>query len=134
MFDACIIELKQLIAGLDPAKIHELWQISSINRKSKHFIVLYDNSMHLCTCLILINRDPIFLQQCLFLQLQNFILGLYHNVGILMHQNSKLSTIPAISILSDNEYCIVEHVGELDFSHLESICGHYIFTKKFVKK
>ena len=56
MFDACIIELKQLIAGLDPAKIHELWQISSNNRKSKHFIVLYDNSMHLCTCLILINR------------------------------------------------------------------------------
>ncbi len=57
MFDACVIKLTQLIVDLDPTRIRELWHISSINKKSKHFIILYDNAMHMCTCLILINHD-----------------------------------------------------------------------------
>ncbi|CAB4425493.1 unnamed protein product [Rhizophagus irregularis] len=56
MFDACVIELKQLIADLDMKRITELWRISSIDRKSEHFIILYDDAAHLCTCLTLINR------------------------------------------------------------------------------
>ncbi|PKC50082.1 hypothetical protein RhiirA1_487463 [Rhizophagus irregularis] len=55
MFDACVIELKQLIADLDMKRITELWRISSIDRKSEHFIILYDDAAHLCTCLTLIN-------------------------------------------------------------------------------
>ena len=47
MFDACVIELDQLIADLDPSRIHELWHVSSIDKKSEHFIVLYDNAAHL---------------------------------------------------------------------------------------
>ena len=56
MFDACVIEFAQLIAGLDSTRINEIWHISSIDKKSKHFIVLYDDAMHLCTCLTLINH------------------------------------------------------------------------------
>lgn len=55
MFDACVIELKQLITDLDMKRITELWRISSIDRKSKYFIILYDDAAHLCTCLTLIN-------------------------------------------------------------------------------
>ncbi|RHZ51694.1 hypothetical protein Glove_475g15 [Diversispora epigaea] len=47
MFDTYVIELDQLIRGLDLARIRELWHVSSIDRKSKHFIVLYDNAAHL---------------------------------------------------------------------------------------
>ncbi len=60
MFDACVIKLEQLVIGLDTEKITELWHISSIDRKSQHFIVLYDNARYLCTCLTLINRDLVY--------------------------------------------------------------------------
>jgi len=37
-------------------KITKLWYISSIDKKSQHFIVLYGNTGHLYTCLMLINH------------------------------------------------------------------------------
>ncbi|CAG8474251.1 14113_t:CDS:2 [Cetraspora pellucida] len=49
MFDVNIIELNQLIDSLDRTKIYELWHISSIDQKSIHFIVLYENNIYLFT-------------------------------------------------------------------------------------
>ena len=37
MFDSFVVELAQLIAGLDQTRIHEIWHVISIDKKSKHF-------------------------------------------------------------------------------------------------
>ena len=137
MFDACVIELAQLIVDLDPTRIRELWRISSINKKSKHFIVLYDNAMHLCTCLTLINHGLVcrhFFATMLVSSIAKFHIGLlprrwYTNVSV-MEADSTLSNVPAISLLSNNGFGTVEHAVELDFSYLESIRGCHVFTKE----
>ncbi|CAG8587269.1 4433_t:CDS:2 [Gigaspora rosea] len=56
MFYAFVIELEELICDLDHMRIREIWKVSSIDMKSQHFVVLYDEATHLCTCLTLINR------------------------------------------------------------------------------
>ena len=137
MFDACIIELAQLIEDLDPTRIHELWRISSIDKKSKHFIVLYDNTMHLCICLTLINHGLVyrhFFATMLVSSIAKFHIGLlpwrwYTNVSVIK-ADSVLSNVPAISLVSNNEFGTVEHAVELDFSYLESIRGCHVFTKE----
>ncbi|CAB4492900.1 unnamed protein product [Rhizophagus irregularis] len=106
MFDACVIELKQLIADLDMKRITELWRISSIDRKSEHFIILYDDAAHLCTCLTLINCD-----------------------ALIMEGNSAFLNEPALSVCSNDKYDTIEYIMQMDFLHLESICGSYVFTE-----
>ncbi|CAB5195400.1 unnamed protein product [Rhizophagus irregularis] len=77
MFDACVIELAQLIADLDLTRINELW---------------------------LMEMDLIF------------------------------SHTPAISVISDNEFGMVEYMVEVDLSHLENIRGHHVFTKEICQE
>ncbi|CAG8515177.1 16230_t:CDS:2 [Funneliformis mosseae] len=113
MFDICVIELAQLIVDLDPTRIRELWCISSINKKSKHFIVLYDNTMHLCICLTLINHGLVchhFFAIMLVSSIAKFHIGLlpqrwYTNV-LVIEADSTLSNVPAISLLSNNGFAI----------------------------
>jgi len=137
MFDACVIELKQLIADLDQTRICEIWRISSMDKKSKHFIILYNDTMHLCTCLTLINHGLVcrhFFATMLVSSIAKFHIGLlprrwYTNVSV-MEADSTLSNVPAISLLSNNGFGTVEHAVELDFSYLESIRGCHVFTKE----
>ena len=51
-----------------------------------------------------------------------------------MEADSTLSCIPAISVASNNEFGAVEHVVEVNLSHLESIHGHHVFTKEVYHK
>lgn len=60
MFDVCVIELDKLIIDINSERIHELWYITSINKTSEYFIVLYNNAAYLCTCLTLINRGLVY--------------------------------------------------------------------------
>ncbi|CAG8724192.1 1521_t:CDS:2, partial [Rhizophagus irregularis] len=141
MFDACVIELAQLIADLDLTRINELWRVSSINKKSKHFIVLYDNTMHLCTCLTLISHGLVcrhFFAVMLVSSISKFHIGLiprrwYTNAKVMEMDLIFLHT-PAISVISDNEFGTVEYMVEVDLSHLENIRGHHIFTKEICQE
>ncbi|CAG8697934.1 6021_t:CDS:2 [Funneliformis mosseae] len=141
MFDACVIELAQLIIDLDLTRIRELWRISSINKKSKHFIVLYDNAMHLCTCLILINHGLVcrhFFATMLVSSIAKFHIRLlpqhwYTNISVI-EADSTLSNVLAISLLSNNGFSIVKHAVELDFSYLESIRRCHVFIKKIYQE
>ena len=137
MFDACVIELQQLIAGLDQTRICELWHVSSIDRKSMHFVVLFDDTMHLCTCLTLINRGLVcrhFFATMLVFSLAKFHVGLvprrwYTNTSVIEADVALLNT-PAISVLSNDGFGAIEHVIHIDLSHLESIHGRHVFTKE----
>src|SRR5438876_1435985 len=137
MFDSFVVELAQLIAGLDQTRIHEIWRVISIDKKSKHFIVLYDDTMHLCTCLTLINHGLVcrhFFAIMLVSSIAKFHIGLvprrWFTDASVMEADSTLSCIPAISVASDNEFGAVEHIVEVNLSHLEGIRGHHVFTKE----
>jgi hypothetical protein len=137
MFDACVIELDQLIMNLDPARIRELWHVSSIDKKSEHFVVLYDNAAHLCTCLTLINRGLVcrhFFATMLISPIAKFHIRLvpqrWYMDSSIMEEDSSLHSEPMISATSDQEFGTVEHATKVDFSHLENIRGHYVFTKE----
>ena len=141
MFDAYVIELKHLIVDLDLARIHELWHVSSINKKSQHFVVLYDNTMHLCTCLTLINRVLIchhFFATMLVSLATKFHIRLipqrwYTNISI-MEADLILSNEPAILVVSDDKFDTVEHIVEIDLSFLESIRRCHVFTKEICQE
>ena len=47
MFDSLLTELKELTASLDASRIHEVWRVWSIDRKSFHHVVLFDETCHL---------------------------------------------------------------------------------------
>ena len=134
MFDACVIELEHLILGLDTEKITELWRVSSIDKKSQHFIVLYNNAEHLCTCLTLINRGFVcrhFFALMLTSPNAKFHIALisqrWYTDALIMEGNSTHLNEPVISAISNDT---VEYIMEMDFSHLESIRGCYVFTKE----
>jgi hypothetical protein len=137
MFDACVIELEHLIIGLDAEKITELWQVSSIDKKSHYFIVLYNNTEHLCTCLTLINRGFVchhFFALILSSPNAKFYIALisqhWYTDALIMKGNSAHLNEPVISTVSNEEFSTVEYIMEVDFSHLENIRGCYIFTKE----
>ncbi|RIB20942.1 hypothetical protein C2G38_2034806 [Gigaspora rosea] len=54
LFGTSLIEFEYLIVEIGLPRIHEIWSVYFIDKKSKNFIVLYDNAAHLCTCLTLI--------------------------------------------------------------------------------
>src|SRR6185312_13781979 len=56
MFDCLLIEVKELTANIDSSEIHEVWQVLSIDRQSLHYIVLFNEACHLCTCLTLLSH------------------------------------------------------------------------------
>src|SRR6185436_15332527 len=136
MFDAYVIELDQLIMGLDLARIRELWHVSSIDRKSKHFVILYDNAAHLCTCLTLINRGLVcrhFFAIMLISPIAKFHIQLvpqrWYTDSSVMEENPSFHHDPTVSAILGQEFGTVE-VSDVNFSHLETIRDNYVFTKE----
>jgi len=135
MFDACVIELDNLIMDLERERIHEIWRVISINKKSEHFIVLYDNSAHLCTCLTLINRGLVcrhFFAVMLISPTAKFHIGLVPQrwyTDSIMEADPSFHHEPTISTATGEEFGTVEHAIEINFLHLETIWGNYVFTK-----
>src|SRR5260364_346044 len=132
MFDANIIKLEELIVGIDFSRIHEIWRVYTIDNKSVHFVILYDNSAHLCTCLTLINRGLVcqhFFAIMLVSEIakfhiklipQRWYLNIFQNISIFENEL-------AIILALDKELNTFEDAVQIDFSHLESIHGNHIF-------
>src|SRR4051794_13447632 len=60
-----------------------------------------------------------------------FSIAKFH-IGLILRRwytDASLSSVPAISVASDNEFGIVEHIVEVNLSHLEGR-GHHVFTKE----
>jgi hypothetical protein len=136
MFDACVIELDKLIMGINPERIDELWRITSINKTSEHFVILYDNAAHLCTCLTLINRGLVcrhFFAVMLVSSTAKFNIRLVPQrwyTDSIMEEDPCFQDEKTISAISGQEFGTVEHDIEVNFSHLETIRGNYVFTKE----
>jgi hypothetical protein len=142
MFDASVIELEQLITGLDKERIHEVWHVFSLDQKSKHFIVLYDEAAHLCTCLTLINRGIVcrhFFATMLSSMTAKFHIALvsqrWYTETSMTTVSSTLKNEPAIAAVSNKEVGMFEYDMEVtNFTFLENLRGQHIFTKEICQE
>jgi hypothetical protein len=50
--------------------------------------------------------------------------------ALIMEGISAFLSKPAISVCSDDKFDTVEYVMQMDFLHLVSICGSYVFTEE----
>lgn len=104
---------------------------SSIDKESQHFIVLYSNIGHLCTCLTLINRGLVF---CHFFALMlsspnaKFHIALisqcwYTDILIMEGSSMQLSKPVILPAISNDEFGTFEYVmeTETDLLFLENI-------------
>jgi hypothetical protein len=58
------------------------------------------------------------------------ILQHWYADALIMEGNSAFLSEPAISVYSDDKFDTVEYVIQMDFLHLESIRGNYVFTEE----
>ncbi|CAB5373667.1 unnamed protein product [Rhizophagus irregularis] len=49
--------------------------------------------------------------------------------ALIMEGNSAFLNEPALSVCSNDKYDTIEYIMQMDFLHLESICGSYVFTE-----
>jgi len=55
-YKSMLSNLDSLITFIDQNSIHEVWHISTIEQNKEHFVVLYGNANHLCTCMYFVTR------------------------------------------------------------------------------
>ncbi|CAB5362544.1 unnamed protein product [Rhizophagus irregularis] len=49
-YESVLSNLASLITYIDQESIHEVWHVSTIEQNKEHFVVVYGNANHLCTC------------------------------------------------------------------------------------
>ncbi len=55
-YKSMLSNLDSLITFIDQNSIHEVWHVSTIEQNKEHFVVLYGNANHLCTCMYFVTR------------------------------------------------------------------------------
>ncbi|PKY34329.1 hypothetical protein RhiirB3_395477 [Rhizophagus irregularis] len=55
-YESKLLNLHSLFSYLNHAVIHEVWSVTTIEQNKEHFVVLYGNTNHLCTCMWLVTR------------------------------------------------------------------------------
>ncbi|RGB27739.1 hypothetical protein C1646_673756 [Rhizophagus diaphanus] len=55
-YESKLSNLRFLFSYLDHAVIHEIWSVTTIKQNKEHFVVLYGNTNHLCTCIWQLGR------------------------------------------------------------------------------
>ncbi len=51
-----ISSLESLTIYVNKTSIHEIWHITTIKHNKEHFVIIYENANHLCTCMSLITK------------------------------------------------------------------------------
>ncbi|CAB5186867.1 unnamed protein product [Rhizophagus irregularis] len=55
-YESKLSNLRSLILYLGHTVIQEVWSVTTIEKNKEHFVVLYGNANHLCTCMWLVTR------------------------------------------------------------------------------
>src|SRR2546423_13601119 len=55
-YESIMSNLNTLIKYIDQASIHEVWCVATIEQNKDHYLVIYGNANHLCTCMLLITK------------------------------------------------------------------------------
>ncbi|CAG8635878.1 9411_t:CDS:1 [Cetraspora pellucida] len=134
LYDKTLIELTEVVDGIGDIK--ELWIVSCIDQQKHHFIVLFGNASHLCTCLTLVNCGIIchhFFAILLESEIAQFHIGILAKCWFnnrVMLKNDDYSNKRAISIRSGRKFGAFENDVQVDFSLIDLIRGQCVFTSK----
>jgi len=137
-FDSLLIEVKELIGSLKTANIHEIWKVWSIDKSSLHYVVLFDEVSHLCTCLTLISHGLIcrhFFCIMTSSSQARFHIGLipsrWYSDKAISNFEKTLAEETAISCVSEKEFGSFEHTitTSSQFEHINQIRSCHVFTK-----
>src|SRR5277367_5618593 len=132
-YESKISNLRSLIRYLDQAIIHEIWSVTTIEQNKEHFVILYGNGNHLCTCMLLVTKGLVcrhFFSVMLSSDKAMFHVGLiptrwYHEIL------SSSQEEPAITICSDicRDKPVYEHQIRTNFNLLNEIHHMHLFLE-----
>jgi len=55
-YESMLSDLNTLATYINQTSIHEIWCVTTIEQNKKHFVIVYGNANHLCTCMYLITK------------------------------------------------------------------------------
>jgi hypothetical protein len=135
-YESKLSNLCTLISYFDHTIIHEVWIITTIEKNEEHFVVLYGNANHLCTCMWLVTRGLVF--QHFFSVMFNSDLAMFH-IGLISARRyndifSSTQEELAIAICSkknasDDDKLVYEHRLKVNFDMTNEICHMQLFSE-----
>jgi hypothetical protein len=139
-YESILSNLASLITYIDQDSIHEVWHVSTIEQDKEHFVVVYGNANHLCTCMYLVTRGIVcrhFFSVMLASNKAMFHVGLIPNRWYIdiTYESQKEAAIIVCNkkLASDDSEVVYEHQIETNFDMLNEIRHIQVFSET-VKK
>ena len=135
-YESKLSNLYSLISYLDRAVIHEVWSVTTIEQNKEHFVVLYGNANHLCTCMWLVTRGLIC--RHFFSVMFNSKMAMFH-IGLIPSrwysdifsstQEELAITVCGKKYASDDGKIVHEHQIRTNFDVLNEIRHTQLFSE-----
>ena len=133
-YESVVSNLDTLIKYIDQASIHEVWRVTTIEQNKEHFLVIYGNANHLCTCMLLVTKGLVcrhFFSVMLSSEKAMFHIGLiparwYVNEIICTFQEEAAITVCS---KKDGGKSVYEHKIKIDFDMLNEIRNTQVFSE-----
>jgi hypothetical protein len=136
--DASLCVIDMLLEKVSKACVHDIYQVTPIRGHSCHFVVLFDKTSHLCTCLLLINRG-IFCRHFFAVMLSTesacFHLGLvakrWFKESDCSNLADVLNSMSAVYITSNSDIPQECNSENNSFDQIVKLRGNYMFAEPF---
>ncbi|CAB4425442.1 unnamed protein product [Rhizophagus irregularis] len=137
-YESVLSNLASLITYIDQESIHEVWHVSTIEQNKEHFVVVYGNANHLCTCIYLVIRGIVcrhFFSMMLASNKAMFHVGLISNQWYIdiTHESQKEAAIIVCNNASGDSEVVYEHQIETNFNMLNEIRHTQVFSETIKK-
>jgi hypothetical protein len=134
--DASLCVIDMLLEKVSEACVQNIYKVTPIRGHSCHFVVLFDKTSHLCSCLLLISHGIVcrhFFAVMLSTESACFHLGLVAKRWFKESDYSKLADVlnsmPAVYITNDSDIPQECNPDNNSFDHLIKLRGNYVFTE-----
>ncbi|CAB5366255.1 unnamed protein product [Rhizophagus irregularis] len=135
-YESKLSNLCSLFSYLDHAVIHEVWSVTTIEQNKEHFVVLYSNTNHLCTCMWLVTRGLVC--RHFFSVMFNSDMAMFH-IGLIparwysdvfsSTQEELAVTVCGKKYASDDGKLVYEHQVLTNFDILNEIRHTQLFSE-----
>jgi hypothetical protein len=123
-----ISNINSLVAFIDQTSIHEIWHITTIEQNKEHFVIIYENANHLCTCMYLVTKGLVcrhFFAVLLNSNKAMFHIGLiparwYNEITLNPKEETAITVCNKKHVLDNNEVAF-KHQIEMNFDTLNEI-------------
>jgi len=116
-YESMISNLGSLVACIDQDSIHEIWNVTTIEQNKEHFVIIYGNANHLCTCMFLVTKGLVC--RHFFTVLFNSDKAMFH-IGLIpprWYNEMTLDPQQEVAITVHNK----KHILDNEFAHKHKI-------------